>query len=178
VQSNLTGATGQRLTEANNINHSLSCLGDVIKALTTSNTKFIPFRNSILTWILKESLGGNCKISFLVCVSPASSCYGETWSTLKFAERCKSIRKSVTINEIGLNEIGDLKATIKLLNIQLAALSLRSAVDTVDVSTSTQDLLAAVDDEEQNEDFTLAVEDKFSNYSKVELIKVQSVKSF
>jgi len=84
----LTGATGQRLEESRKINQSLSALGNVIAALTTSGRQHIPYRDSKLTRILEDSLGGNCKTTMMAMISPALEAYVESLSTLKFANRC------------------------------------------------------------------------------------------
>src|SRR5690606_25657886 len=81
-----TGATGQVLEEAKRINGSLTALGKCIKALTT-NSKFVPYRESKLTHILKESLGGNTKTTLIVACSPSEFNIDETVSTLNFAKR-------------------------------------------------------------------------------------------
>ena len=91
-----TGATGKRLEEANNINKSLTNLGIVIEALAANcakkdNNKFVPYRNSVLTHILSESLAGNSKTFMIAAISPASSNYEETLSTLRFAQRASMI---------------------------------------------------------------------------------------
>ncbi|GMH70146.1 hypothetical protein TL16_g05337 [Triparma laevis f. inornata] len=101
-----TGATGDGLLEANHINKSLSALGDVIKSLAkakTSNqtalTAFVPYRNSVLTYLLKESLGGNSVTFMLACVNPAVESFEETLSTLKYADSAKKMVTTVTVNE-------------------------------------------------------------------------------
>lgn len=97
----LSGAAGVRLKEANNINKSLSVLGDVIKCLGDSKFKrgnHIPYRNSTLTLILKDSLGGNSHTVMLTNVSPSSYDYEETVSTLKYADRAKRVRMRVDAN--------------------------------------------------------------------------------
>jgi kinesin family protein 3/17 len=95
----LTGATGQRLEESRKINQSLSALGNVIAALTTSGRQHIPYRDSKLTRILEDSLGGNCKTTMMAMISPALESFGESLSTLKFANRAKSIRNEARVNE-------------------------------------------------------------------------------
>lgn len=96
----VTGATGKRLEESKNINQSLSCLGNVIAALTDSKPRsHIPYRDSKLTRLLKDSLGGNCKTTMIVMVSPAPEAFSETLSTLKFATRAKKIKNDAKINE-------------------------------------------------------------------------------
>lgn len=96
----VTGATGKRLEESKNINKSLSCLGNVIAALTDpKNRTHIPYRDSKLTRLLKDSLGGNCKTTMMVMISPAPEAFSESLSTLKFATRAKKIRNDPKINE-------------------------------------------------------------------------------
>jgi hypothetical protein len=94
-----SGATGVRLEESKRINRSLSSLGNVIAALTTERRAHIPYRDSKLTRILEDSLGGNCKTVFLAMVSPAADALSETLSTLKFAHRAKSIQNTAFVNE-------------------------------------------------------------------------------
>eukprot|EP00499_Haloplacidia_sp_CaronLabIsolate_P015076 CAMPEP_0196775410 /NCGR_PEP_ID=MMETSP1104-20130614/4010_1 /TAXON_ID=33652 /ORGANISM="Cafeteria sp., Strain Caron Lab Isolate" /LENGTH=612 /DNA_ID=CAMNT_0042145575 /DNA_START=68 /DNA_END=1902 /DNA_ORIENTATION=- len=96
----LTGATGQRLEESKKINQSLSALGNVIAALTNPRGRqHIPYRDSKLTRILEDSLGGNCKTTMMAMVSPALEAFTESLSTLKFANRAKSIKNEARINE-------------------------------------------------------------------------------
>uniref|UniRef100_A0A1B0FAF6 Kinesin motor domain-containing protein n=1 Tax=Glossina morsitans morsitans TaxID=37546 RepID=A0A1B0FAF6_GLOMM len=115
-RANATGATGQRLKEGAHINKSLVTLGSVISALaeqtnfTNSNQNnsgnviskrvlYIPYRDSILTWLLKDSLGGNSKTIMIAALSPADCNYSETLSTLRYANRAKNIINKPTINE-------------------------------------------------------------------------------
>lgn len=96
----VTGASGKRLDECKNINKSLSCLGMVIAALTERQPQaHIPYRNSVLTRLLSDSLGGNCKTTMLTMISPAPEAFQESLSSLKFAERAKKIRNKPLINE-------------------------------------------------------------------------------
>lgn len=96
----VTGATGQRLEESKKINQSLSCLGNVIAALTDSKGRsHIPYRDSKLTRILEDSLGGNCKTTMIAMISPAFDGYSESLSTLKFATRAKKIKNTARVNE-------------------------------------------------------------------------------
>ncbi|CAO4375116.1 unnamed protein product [Caenorhabditis nigoni] len=94
-----TGATGDRLKEATKINLSLSALGNVISALVDGKSKHIPYRDSKLTRLLQDSLGGNTKTIMIACVSPSSDNYDETLSTLRYANRAKNIKNKPTINE-------------------------------------------------------------------------------
>lgn len=94
-----TGATGDRLKEATKINLSLSALGNVISALVDGKTKHIPYRDSKLTRLLQDSLGGNTKTLMIACISPAAYNYDETLSTLRYASRAKNISNKPKINE-------------------------------------------------------------------------------
>lgn len=109
-RANATGATGQRLKEGAHINKSLVTLGSVISALSelssggdavsaSKRNVFIPYRDSVLTWLLKDSLGGNSKTIMIAAISPADCNYGETLSTLRYANRAKNIINKPTINE-------------------------------------------------------------------------------
>ncbi|XP_066296014.1 osmotic avoidance abnormal protein 3-like isoform X2 [Branchiostoma lanceolatum] len=94
-----TGATGDRLKEATKINLSLSALGNVISALVDGKSKHIPYRDSKLTRLLQDSLGGNTKTLMIACLSPADNNYDETLSTLRYANRAKNIKNKPRINE-------------------------------------------------------------------------------
>jgi len=118
-----TGASGQTLKEGANINKSLSALVNVINALVeTANGKkvFIPYRNSKLTRVLQESLGGNSLCTMLATLSPAACNYEETMSTLRYANRAKAIKVSATKNEEA-SQISRLKAEVEELKKKLAA---------------------------------------------------------
>lgn len=96
----VTGATGKRLEECKKINQSLSCLGNVICfQVEHKNPKHIPYRDSKLTRILEDSLGGNCKTTMMAMISPAFVAYNESISTQKFANRAKNIKNTPKINE-------------------------------------------------------------------------------
>uniref|UniRef100_A0A8C6V3S6 Kinesin-like protein n=1 Tax=Neogobius melanostomus TaxID=47308 RepID=A0A8C6V3S6_9GOBI len=94
-----TGATGERLREATKINLSLSALGNVISALVDGRSKYIPYRDSKLTRLLQDSLGGNTRTLMIACLSPADYNYEETLSTLRYANRAKCIQNKPRINE-------------------------------------------------------------------------------
>ena len=98
-----TGATGDRLKEGAAINKSLSALGNVISALAEASgggkKKMIPYRDSVLTWLLKESLGGNAKTIMIAALSPADINYEETLGTLRYADRAKQIKNTAIVNE-------------------------------------------------------------------------------
>lgn len=94
-----TGAEGSVLDEAKNINKSLSALGNVISALADATKTHVPYRDSKLTRILQESLGGNARTTIVICCSPASFNEAETKSTLDFGKRAKTVKNVVTVNE-------------------------------------------------------------------------------
>uniref|UniRef100_A0A8D0CQ77 plus-end-directed kinesin ATPase n=1 Tax=Sander lucioperca TaxID=283035 RepID=A0A8D0CQ77_SANLU len=107
-----TGAKGTRLKEGANINKSLTTLGKVISALAEQESippnknkkkkkveSFIPYRDSVLTWLLRENLGGNSRTAMVAALSPADINYDETLSTLRYADRAKQIRCNAVINE-------------------------------------------------------------------------------
>lgn len=94
-----TQAEGMRLKEAAKINLSLSALGNVISALVDGKSSHIPYRDSKLTRLLQDSLGGNTKTLMIACVSPANYNYDETLSTLRYASRAKNIQNKPRINE-------------------------------------------------------------------------------
>lgn len=101
-----TGATGQLLEEAKKINSSLSALGNVINCLTDSESSHIPYRDSKLTRILQESLGGNSRTTLIINCSPTAYNAQETVSTLRFGARAKHIKNAVHINsELSTNEL-------------------------------------------------------------------------
>ncbi|TPX17276.1 uncharacterized protein E0L32_012243 [Thyridium curvatum] len=101
-----TEATGQRLREGSNINKSLTTLGRVIAALADPKQRggkrggreqVVPYRDSILTWLLKDSLGGNSKTAMIACIAPSD--YEETLSTLRYADQAKRIRTRAVVNQ-------------------------------------------------------------------------------
>uniref|UniRef100_A0A673BFB6 Kinesin motor domain-containing protein n=1 Tax=Sphaeramia orbicularis TaxID=375764 RepID=A0A673BFB6_9TELE len=99
-----TGAAGERLKEGSNINKSLSTLGLVISALADqgagkNRNKFVPYRDSVLTWLLKDSLGGNSRTAMVATISPSADNYDETLSTLRYADRAKNIVNHAVVNE-------------------------------------------------------------------------------
>ncbi|KAM3173230.1 hypothetical protein ACTXT7_012916 [Hymenolepis weldensis] len=94
-----SGATGDRFKEATKINLSLSALGNVISALVDANTRHVPYRDSKLTRLLQNSLGGNTKTLMIACLSSADNNYDETLSTLRYANRAKNIKNKPVINE-------------------------------------------------------------------------------
>ena len=94
-----SGCTGERFKESTKINLSLSVLGNVISALVDGKSKHVPYRDSKLTRLLQDSLGGNSKTLMVACISPGENNYEETLSTLRYAKRAKSIKNKPKINE-------------------------------------------------------------------------------
>ncbi|WCJ27531.1 phragmoplast-associated kinesin-related protein putative [Euphorbia peplus] len=119
----LTGAAGERLKEAGNINRSLSQLGNLINILAevsqSGKQRHIPYRDSKLTFLLQESLGGNAKLAMVCAVSPAQSCKNETFSTLRFAQRAKAIKNKAVVNEEMEDDVNHLREVIRQLRDEL-----------------------------------------------------------
>ncbi|XP_059963247.1 kinesin-like protein KIF1A isoform X4 [Mesoplodon densirostris] len=136
-----TGAKGTRLKEGANINKSLTTLGKVISALAEMDsgpnknkkkkkTDFIPYRDSVLTWLLRENLGGNSRTAMVAALSPADINYDETLSTLRYADRAKQIRCNAVINEDPNNKlIRELKDEVTRLRDLLYAQGLGDIAD-------------------------------------------------
>ncbi|KAM4556856.1 kinesin-like protein KIF1A isoform 3-T3 [Fundulus diaphanus] len=138
-----TGAKGTRLKEGANINKSLTTLGKVISALAevdsapNKNKKkkkvesFIPYRDSVLTWLLRENLGGNSRTAMVAALSPADINYDETLSTLRYADRAKQIRCNAVINEDPNNRlVRELKEEVARLKDLLYAQGLGDIIET------------------------------------------------
>ncbi|XVF28968.1 hypothetical protein REPUB_Repub15cG0079200 [Reevesia pubescens] len=119
----LTGAAGERLKEAGNINRSLSQLGNLINILAevsqTGKQRHIPYRDSKLTFLLQESLGGNAKLAMVCAISPSQSCKSETFSTLRFAQRAKAIKNKAVVNEVMQDDVNFLREVIRQLKDEL-----------------------------------------------------------
>ncbi|XP_064610861.1 kinesin-like protein KIF15 [Liolophura sinensis] len=118
-----TNTVGIRLKEAGSINRSLSTLGNVIMALVTSTSnksKHVPYRESKLTFLLRDSLGGNAKTQLIACAHPSSKCFGETLSTLQFAKRAKMIKNKAVVNEDSQGSVSHLQAEVRRLKELLA----------------------------------------------------------
>ncbi|XP_012734391.2 kinesin-like protein KIF1A isoform X2 [Fundulus heteroclitus] len=137
-----TGAKGTRLKEGANINKSLTTLGKVISALAevdsapNKNKKkkkvesFIPYRDSVLTWLLRENLGGNSRTAMVAALSPADINYDETLSTLRYADRAKQIRCNAVINEDPNNRlVRELKEEVARLKDLLYAQGLGDIIE-------------------------------------------------
>jgi kinesin family member 1 len=131
-RANSTGATGQRLKEGANINKSLTTLGKVISSLATASQAsdgkgkgkkkaedFIPYRDSVLTWLLKDSLGGNSKTAMIAAISPAD--YEETLSTLRYADQAKKIKNKAVVNEDpNAKLVRELKEELEMLRARVS----------------------------------------------------------
>ncbi|MCJ1433242.1 Kinesin [Xylographa pallens] len=131
-----TEATGARLREGSNINKSLTTLGRVIAALADPrhgrihnggkgrSKDVVPYRDSILTWLLKDSLGGNSKTAMIACIAPSD--YDETLSTLRYADQAKNIRTRAIVNQDSVSaaerdaQIAEMQNTIRELQIQVS----------------------------------------------------------
>ncbi|KAJ6261953.1 Kinesin-1 [Drechslerella dactyloides] len=124
-----TEATGQRLREGSNINKSLTTLGRVIAALAESGNNprrkdVVPYRDSVLTWLLKDSLGGNSKTAMIACISPTD--YDETLSTLRYADQAKNIKLRAIVNQDQRSsaardaQIEEMSETIRTLQLSLS----------------------------------------------------------
>ncbi|KAL5020979.1 hypothetical protein ScPMuIL_000134 [Solemya velum] len=117
-----TNAVGQRLKEAGSINKSLSILGNVIMSLVDiahGKSRHVPYRDSKLTFLLRDSLGGNAKTHIIACVHPGSRCFGETLSTLQFARRAKMIKNKAVVNEDTQGNVLQLQMEIRKLKEML-----------------------------------------------------------
>ncbi|KAH6845456.1 P-loop containing nucleoside triphosphate hydrolase protein [Chaetomium sp. MPI-CAGE-AT-0009] len=124
-----TEATGQRLREGSNINKSLTTLGRVIAALADPKqqrprpgTSVVPYRDSILTWLLKDSLGGNSKTAMIACIAPSD--YEETLSTLRYADQAKRIRTRAVVNQVDAVSAAERDAQIQAMEAEIRALQL------------------------------------------------------
>ncbi|NXY08410.1 KIF1B protein, partial [Pteruthius melanotis] len=130
-----TGAKGTRLKEGANINKSLTTLGKVISALAEvskkkKKTDFIPYRDSVLTWLLRENLGGNSRTAMVAALSPADINYDETLSTLRYADRAKQIKCNAVINEDpNAKLVRELKEEVTRLKDLLRAQGLGDIID-------------------------------------------------
>ncbi|CAL1389381.1 unnamed protein product [Linum trigynum] len=148
-----SGAEGERLKEAASINKSLSTLGHVIMILVdvaNGKQRHVPYRDSRLTYLLQDSLGGNSKTLIIANVSPSASCAAETLNTLKFAQRAKLIQNNAVVNEDATGDVIALQHKIRLLKEEISFLkrqnvfrslsfdSSHNGTDPVQDSTSTE----------------------------------------
>ncbi|XP_063160102.1 kinesin-like protein KIF15 [Candoia aspera] len=129
-----THTEGVRLKEAGNINRSLSCLGQVITALVdvgNGKQRHICYRDSRLTFLLRDSLGGNAKTCIIANVHPGARCFGETLSTLNFAQRAKLIKNKAVVNEDTQGNVKQLQSEVRKLKEQLALLTSGHSVNDI-----------------------------------------------
>ncbi|XP_029002305.1 kinesin-like protein KIF1A isoform X21 [Betta splendens] len=165
-----TGAKGTRLKEGANINKSLTTLGKVISALAevdsgpNKNKKkkkvesFIPYRDSVLTWLLRENLGGNSRTAMVAALSPADINYDETLSTLRYADRAKQIRCNAVINEDPNNRlVRELKEEVSRLKDLLYAQGLGDIIETYRTSGAEIEGLKYLSDYKNNNNKDQAV---------------------
>ena len=120
-----TGASGTRLKEASSINKSLSTLGLVIMSLADTKSKkpkHVPYRDSKLTFLLQDSLGGNANAVMIANISPSTKNINETLSTLRFARGAKRVKNKAVANHDCVGNISSLKAEIALLKQELKTL--------------------------------------------------------
>ncbi|KAI0786506.1 kinesin-domain-containing protein [Abortiporus biennis] len=140
-RANSTGATGQRLKEGANINKSLTTLGKVIASLAAASQSegkkgkkkgedFVPYRDSVLTWLLKDSLGGNSKTAMIAAISPADVQYEETLSTLRYADQAKKIKNKAVINEDpNAKLVRELKEELEMLRARVSGSTSEAVYD-------------------------------------------------
>uniref|UniRef100_A0A8C6VTG7 Kinesin family member 1C n=1 Tax=Nothobranchius furzeri TaxID=105023 RepID=A0A8C6VTG7_NOTFU len=154
-----SGAKGTRLKEGANINKSLTTLGKVISALAEMQSSkkrksdFIPYRDSVLTWLLKENLGGNSRTAMIAALSPADINYEETLSTLRYADRAKQIRCNAVINEDpNAKLIRELKAEVGRLRNLLFSQGLQELLDSTIQNTAVPSGEALADSDQLIED--------------------------
>uniref|UniRef100_A0A3P9GYX6 Kinesin family member 13Bb n=1 Tax=Oryzias latipes TaxID=8090 RepID=A0A3P9GYX6_ORYLA len=155
-----TGAAGERLKEGSNINKSLSTLGLVISALADhgagkNKSKFVPYRDSVLTWLLKDSLGGNSRTAMVATISPAADNYDETLSTLRYADRAKNIINHAVVNEDpNARIIRELREEVEKLREQLTVAESMKAPELKDRLEESEKLI---------EEMTVTWEEKLRN---------------
>ncbi|XP_061689968.1 kinesin-like protein KIF1B isoform X1 [Syngnathoides biaculeatus] len=159
-----TGAKGTRLKEGANINKSLTTLGKVISALAEVSKKkkksdFIPYRDSVLTWLLRENLGGNSRTAMVAALSPADINYDETLSTLRYADRAKNIKCNAVINEDPNNKlVRDLKDEVARLKELLRAQGLGDILDNLkDIQNNKSRYLIASENQRPGHFFTAPI---------------------
>ncbi|XP_044233290.1 kinesin-like protein KIF13B isoform X2 [Thunnus albacares] len=155
-----TGAAGERLKEGSNINKSLSTLGLVISALADhgagkNRSKFVPYRDSVLTWLLKDSLGGNSRTAMVATISPAADNFDETLSTLRYADRAKNIVNHAVVNEDpNARIIRELREEVEKLREQLTVAESMKAPELKDRLEESEKLI---------QEMTVTWEDKLRN---------------
>ncbi|TRY68620.1 hypothetical protein TCAL_12159 [Tigriopus californicus] len=170
-----TGATGDRLKEGAGINKSLSCLGNVIHALADEETgkkSRVPYRDSVLTKLLQNALGGNSKTVMIAAISPADINYDESLSTLRFADRAKQIKTKATVNE---DQTEKMLRELKAENERLLLLLNGGKMNTQDVKDFTGKDVATVNEDQTEK---MLRELKAENERLLLLLNGQDVKDF
>ncbi|XP_074644240.1 kinesin-like protein KIF15 [Tubulanus polymorphus] len=150
-----TNTAGQRLKEAGSINKSLSVLGHVIMSLVDiaqGKDRYVPYRDSKLSFLLRDSLGGNAMTCIIACIHPSSRCFGETLSTLHFARRAKMIKNKAIINEDTQGNIAHLQNEIRRLKEQIAQMNM-SPVVSKGVNSSSHIIMPSSRDHEEMENW-------------------------
>ncbi|XP_044026286.1 kinesin-like protein KIF13B isoform X2 [Siniperca chuatsi] len=169
-----TGAAGERLKEGSNINKSLSTLGLVISALADqgagkNKSKFVPYRDSVLTWLLKDSLGGNSRTAMVANISPAADNYDETLSTLRYADRAKSIVNHAVVNEDpNARIIRELREEVEKLREQLTEAESMKAPELKERLEESEKLI---------QEMTVTWEDKLRNTEAIALERQRQLES-
>ncbi|XP_019437476.1 PREDICTED: kinesin-like protein KIN-12D isoform X1 [Lupinus angustifolius] len=183
-----SGAEGERLKEAASINKSLSTLGHVIMILVdvaNGRQRHVPYRDSRLTFLLQDSLGGNSKTMIIANVSPSICCNAETLNTLKFAQRAKLIQNNAIVNEDSTGDVIALQNQIRLLKEELSTLKCRHNVSrslflpmasAMDIKQSMEDscLGNAAEMVEQHDDDLLDYESKGVRMSHKQIISLET----
>ncbi|TNN78370.1 Kinesin-like protein KIF13A [Liparis tanakae] len=169
-----TGAAGERLKEGSNINRSLTTLGCVISALADQSAakgkaKFVPYRDSVLTWLLKDNLGGNSKTAMIATVSPSADNYEETLSTLRYADRAKRIVNHAVVNEDpNARIIRELREEVVKLKVQLSQAESLKAPDLKEKLQESEKLI---------QEMTVTWEDKLRKTEEIATERQQQLES-
>lgn len=158
-----TGATGQTLSEAKKINSSLSALGNCIHALTDEHRSHVPYRDSKLTYLLKDSLGGNTKTALIVACSPAARNGEETYGTLQFAQRAKLVKNNVSVNsELSVSQLTEMVESLKKQIAELKSNNPDASAEIIEKLKTERDSLIA--DLTTSKDEKSKIEEEFKNY--------------
>ncbi|XP_041472095.1 kinesin-like protein KIF18A [Lytechinus variegatus] len=177
-RATVTTNRGARFREGANINRSLLALGNCINALADSRNKgkHVPYRNSKLTRLLKDSLGGNCKTVMIAAVSPSSLSYEDTFNTLRYADRAKEIKSNLQKNVVSMDlHITKYTQIIQELRTEVTELKDKLQKQT-GVATATVDLPASVPDSEHILGLQVEIHKVFQERSSIrkELLELES----
>lgn len=174
-----TGAAGKRLEEAKTINKSLTMLGSVINALTDGKSSHVPYRDSKLTRVLQDSLGGNSKTSLIVTCSPSPYNEAETISTLRFGVRAKAIKNKPKVNrEYTVNELKLMLAQAKdeIAKRDRTILSMKKAMENSGISVNIEEQIKKEDEEGEEEEEKQFEEAKNSGIYDEIMMELEDVK--